>query len=146
VDENAIVAHDYTRMRDRPKRMYRFGGPLPQWMPGINMAACGVGLAVALVWGLVLTLITLLVPGLHAVWWLVAALFAPPPAVIGWMWSRPIPGSQLRPFAELVVLADYAFRQPRRIQGLGRADEPQRLHWQVIFWRPGAPSTRAGRT
>ncbi|MFI5857215.1 hypothetical protein [Streptomyces parvulus] len=145
-DGDGIVAHDYTRMRDRPKRMFRLGGPLPQWMPGINMQACGVALLVALCWGLLLGLISLVIPPMRDAWWVTAALFAPPPILVGWMWSRPIPGSQLRPGSELVVRLDYAFRQPRRVQGLGRSEEPHRLHWQVILWSPpGGPSTRSIR-
>ncbi|MFF1714372.1 hypothetical protein [Streptomyces sp. NPDC058268] len=142
-EHDGIVAHDYTRMRDRPKKMYRFGGPLPKWMPPINMQACGIALAVAVGWGLVLAVVSLVVPLLRTEWWLFAGLFLPLPVLVGWMWSRPIPGSKLRPAAELVVRADYAFRQPRRIQGLSRSDEPQSLRWQVIFWSPSGPSTRS---
>ncbi|MEU1824270.1 hypothetical protein ABZ502_17805 [Streptomyces abikoensis] len=144
-DGDVIVAHDYTRMRDRPKRMFRLGGPLPQWMPGINMQACGVALIVALGWGMLLGLVSLLIPPLREAWWVTAVLFAPPPVLVGWMWSRPIPGSKLRPGAEIVIRLDWAFRQPRRVQGLGRSDEPQRLHWQAILWAPPAPATPQGK-
>ncbi|MFI1225950.1 MULTISPECIES: hypothetical protein [Streptomyces] len=145
-DGDGIVAHDYTRMRDRPKRMFRLGGPLPQWMPGINMQACGVTLLVGLGWGALLGLVSLVIPPLRDAWWVAAVLFAGPPVLVGWMWTRPIPSSKLRPGTELLVRLDYAFRQPRRVQGLGRSEEPQRLHWQVILWSsPGGSSIRSTR-
>lgn len=36
----------------------------------------------------------------------------------------------------LLVAADYLILQPRRIHGLAVDNEPEGLHWRVIFWHP----------
>lgn len=126
-----LYAHDHTELRDRPKRLWRFGDiGLPGLLLGGSVAAL---ITLVAVWIGVYTL----GKTLGAAWlgWIGAVLGLLAALVVYTAWKRPLP-SKMRVSPALIIMLDWLFLQPREVHDFGKNREPSRLQWRVILWEP----------
>ena len=120
-----IVANDYTRLRDRPKRwwVWRFSIAIPGLLAALTVLLVGLVLAVSLI---------KIAPG----WPVVVSLVASIATYFLWGHVRP---DGMRVGLWLLAIFDYVFRQPRHFYGLQADHEPSRIAWTVIVYEKVAP-------
>ena len=126
-----IVVRDHTALRDRPRRIWTFGGFN---LPGIPLPPLGA-FAAGFIASLALTLLLIQLPGLGSLT-LIFLIVDFVVGVVAAMWWSRFSTDDLKPSEWLAIKYDYLARQPKRITGLSKDAEPDSLSLHVVMWEP----------
>lgn len=126
-----IIVRDHTALRDRPRRIWTFGGFN---LPGIPLPPLGA-FAAGFVVSFVLSLLLMQLPGLGSLILIFVIVDFVVGVVTAVWWSR-FSTDDLKPQQWLAIKYDYLVRQPKRITGLGKDSEPDSLTLHVVMWEP----------